>query len=119
MRNCLHGIRREKNMDAVNVGLLSRLGWRWVRRNPRLLSQVLSGWAALVMVSTTPAADAGEARHDSNEEIKQLKARLEKAEERNRAISDHLIYAPEVSNEDYADVRARFQTKLLRREASP
>ena len=55
------------------------------------------------------------------EEVRQLKAQLEDLRIQNKAIESHLTFGPEVEaqNEDYAQARSRFQTKLLRRGPSP
>ncbi|MCI0541312.1 MAG: formylglycine-generating enzyme family protein [Verrucomicrobiales bacterium] len=64
-------------------------------------------------------ADSTKRIEDAEKEILQLKARLDEVEGRNRMILDHLVFAPEVANEDYAEVRSRFRTRLLRQGPSP
>jgi len=55
------------------------------------------------------------------EEIRQLKAALAEQQRQLSGIEKHLTVAPEVEvqPEDYAQARSRFQTKLLRKGASP
>ena len=56
-----------------------------------------------------------------SEEIKELKTQLDVLRRQNWAVTSHLIYAPgfEAQEEDYAQARSRFQTKLIRRGPSP
>src|SRR5262245_27595281 len=55
------------------------------------------------------------------EEIRQLKALLKELRSQDKAIENHLTFAPEVEvqNEDYAQARLRFHTKLVRKGFSP
>ncbi|MCI0455811.1 MAG: SUMF1/EgtB/PvdO family nonheme iron enzyme [Gemmataceae bacterium] len=59
------------------------------------------------------------------EEIRQIlerqKRELDELRRQNKSMVNHLTFAPEVANpsEDYAKVRGRFQTKLLRKGPSP
>jgi formylglycine-generating enzyme required for sulfatase activity/pimeloyl-ACP methyl ester carboxylesterase len=55
------------------------------------------------------------------EEIRQLKEQLSELRSRNKAIENHLTFTPEmaIQNEDYAQARARFHTKLLKKGPSP
>lgn len=55
------------------------------------------------------------------EEILQLKEQLSELRRRNKAIENHLTFTPEVAvqNEDYAQARSRFHTKLLKKGPSP
>jgi formylglycine-generating enzyme required for sulfatase activity/dienelactone hydrolase len=56
-----------------------------------------------------------------SEEIKELKTQLDLLRRQNWAVTSHLIYAPgfEAEDEDYAQARSRFQTKLIHRGPSP
>jgi len=55
------------------------------------------------------------------EEIRQLKTQLDDLRVQSKAIENYLTFAPEmdVQNEDYAQARGRFRTKLLRKGPSP
>jgi formylglycine-generating enzyme required for sulfatase activity/pimeloyl-ACP methyl ester carboxylesterase len=54
------------------------------------------------------------------EEIRQLKDQLGELRSKSKAIENHLMFAPalESQNEDYAQARSRFQTKLVRKGPS-
>lgn len=56
-----------------------------------------------------------------NEEIRELKAQLDVLRRQNWVVTSHLICAPgfEAQEEDYAQARSRFQTKLIRKGPSP
>src|SRR5262249_52106336 len=68
---------------------------------------------------STPAAQADPAKdiEKLKAEIRQLKAQLDELRSQNKAIMNHLTFAPEVEiqNEDYAQARSGFRTKLLRK----
>src|SRR6266545_1809679 len=56
-----------------------------------------------------------------SEEIKELRTQLDVLRRQNWAVTSHLIYAPglEAQEEDYAQARSRFRTKLIRKGPSP
>src|SRR5262245_10020011 len=56
-----------------------------------------------------------------SDEIKELKTQLDVLRRQNWAVTSHLINAPgfEAQDEDYAQARSRFQTKLIRKGPSP
>ncbi len=77
-----------------------------------------------------PEREAGDQRGPTNpageieklkEEIRQLKVLLDELRRQNSAVVDHLTFVPEVETpqEDYAQARSRFQTKLVRKGPSP
>jgi len=112
------------------------------RTTPRLLTGtvLLSILCLAALLSTlaqeapAPSAEAGRGVSDQpgqadpakeidklKEEIRQLKAHVDELRAQSRAIENHLLFAPgsEIQNEDYAQARSRFQTKLLRKGPSP
>jgi formylglycine-generating enzyme required for sulfatase activity len=66
---------------------------------------------------TDPAKDIPKLK----EEVRQLKAQLDELRSQNWAIVNHLTFAPEAEGpqEDYAQARGRFRTKLVRKGPSP
>src|SRR5262249_37796871 len=73
--------------------------------------------APAVSAQADPAKEIAKLR----EEVRQVKDQLGELRIQNKSIIDHLTFAPgmEVENEDYAEARARFHTKLLRKGPSP
>ena len=55
------------------------------------------------------------------EEIRQLQAQMNELRVQHKAMENHLLFAPgvEVQDEDYAQARSRFRTKLVRKGPSP
>jgi formylglycine-generating enzyme required for sulfatase activity len=66
---------------------------------------------------TDPAKEVEKLR----EEFQQLKAQMNELRVQNKAMENHLLYAPgvEVQDEDYAQARSRFRTKLVRKGPAP
>jgi formylglycine-generating enzyme required for sulfatase activity len=66
---------------------------------------------------TDPAKEMEKLR----EEIRQLKAQVGELRSKSKSMENHLLFAPglEAQNEDYAEARSRFQTKLVRKGPSP
>jgi formylglycine-generating enzyme required for sulfatase activity len=66
---------------------------------------------------TSPATEIEKLK----EEIRQLKAEMNELRVQNKAMENHLLFAPgvEVQDEDYAQARSRFRTKLVRKGPSP
>jgi acetyl esterase/lipase len=66
-------------------------------------------------------ADTAKEIEKLKEEVRQLKAQLDELRSQSKAIENHLTFAPgmEALNEDYAQARGRFHTKLLRKGPSP
>jgi formylglycine-generating enzyme required for sulfatase activity len=66
-------------------------------------------------------ADPAKEIEKLKEEIRQLKSQLDDLRVQSRAMENHLLFAPgvEVQDEDYAQARSRFHTKLLRKGPSP
>jgi formylglycine-generating enzyme required for sulfatase activity len=56
-----------------------------------------------------------------SDEIKELKTQIDVLRRQNWAVVNHLIYAPgfEAREEDYAQARSQFQTRLIRKGPSP
>jgi formylglycine-generating enzyme required for sulfatase activity len=66
-------------------------------------------------------ADPAKEIEKLKEEIRQLKSQLDELRVQSRAMENHLLYAPgvEVLDEDYAQARSRFRTKLVRKGPAP
>jgi formylglycine-generating enzyme required for sulfatase activity len=80
------------------------------------------------VAASGPGAHPKAPQPDRDQEIKELrrlveaqKAELERQNKRLNAVINYLTYAPgdEGQNEDYAQARARFKTKLLRKGPAP
>ena len=96
-----------------------------------LLFPILPAQAQQPIGPPTPGARAGsdqpeptdpaKAIEKLREEIRQLKAQMEELRKNSLAIEDHITFGPEVEveEEDYAQARSRFKTKLVRKGPSP
>jgi formylglycine-generating enzyme required for sulfatase activity len=83
-----------------------------------------------------PASPAGAGRGDGDkpgqadpakeleklkEEVRQLKVQMKELQVQNKSMENHLLFAPgvEILDEDYAQARSRFRTKLVRKGPAP
>ena len=113
------------------IRMLTATGFLAVLCLAALLLSQLRAQAQKPSAQTAPAGREGGDQRESTdpakeieklkEEIQRLKAELAEQRRQTTAIVDHLTWAPEVEvqQEDYAEARSRFRTKLMRQGPAP